>query len=380
MSWKCPECGETNSDVSSIHCACGYMDNDLQINAAEDYIPEKPRKKALTGKQILKKTAQFVGIVLLVGWVTMISKQTAGRPFFLGKTFMVTSFTITAFCIYPMAKVVGPKSVILKPVRMVRDGLFNIGWKLLPEDDGERELHWFGNYYLLNPITDDMINYLKNRGNWVYSTVEYEQYLEDVSNHLEPLATLPMKDKINRQRRYKLFFRSAKEYYKFMGEYLRKRYGINSFNEKFSTHYRVNLRRHFQLFLELRERTKKTTPGIYQDFATFKNDWWYVLHIYLRGASAKLIFEDYATDNLDCSGDLVREFLQAREDTLLQLSENNWSNESQKAASYKAIFRTKPEFAEGYVFNLIKKECKTSDVQQYPERPSKINNSRTTKH
>ncbi|AGF76991.1 hypothetical protein UWK_00406 [Desulfocapsa sulfexigens DSM 10523] len=377
MSWECPECGEINNDDSSVHCVCGYMDNDLQEKATEDYIPEKSPKKPLTGKQILKKTTRFVGIVLLVGWVTLISKQTAGRPFFLGKTFMVTSFTISVFCIYPMAKVVGPKSIILKPVRMVRDGLFNIGWKILPEDDGERELHWFGNYYLLNPIKDDMSNYLDDEGKWVYSTTGYEQYFGDVSHHLEPLATLPMKDKINRQRRYKLFFRSAKAYYLFMAEYLKKRYGVDYYKREIGTEYMKNLRRHFQLFLKLREHTKETSPQVYNDYATFQNEWWYVLHIYLRGACTKLIYEDYSLGHLDCSGDLVKEFLQAREDTLLRLPEDNWANENEKIASYRAIFQTNSEIAEGTIFNLIKQQCENPEVQQYPEHPTKTNNSRT---
>lgn len=381
MSWECPECGEIDNNDSLVRCSCGYEDNVLQDDdSVETIVPEKPFKKPLTGRQMVRKTVQFVGIVLLVAWITVISKQTAGRPFFLGKTFMVTSFTLTAFCIYPMAKVVGPKNIILKPIRMVRDGLFNIGWKFLPEDDGEREFHWFGNYYLLNPITHDMANYIDNIGKQVYSTEEYVRYLGDINNHLDPLATLAMKDRKNRQRRYKLFFRSAKEYYLFMGEHLRKIHGIDYYKKEAGAEYMDNIRRHFQLFLKLRERTKKTTPQIYEDYSTFKNEWWFVLHIYLCQVSAKLIFEDHARGNLDCSGDLVKEFLQARENTILHLSgEHRWPLNDIKA-TYKAMFQTTSEIVEGTIFNLLKQECNNPEVQRYPKHPTKTNNSRTINH
>jgi len=353
------------------------MDNDLSSNMDENSIPVQPAKPPLTRKQIAGKIFRFTAIFILFAWGTFISKQTAGRPYFMGKTFMMTSTVISWFCLYPLENTIGHRNILLKPIRSIRDGLFNIGWKQYPEDDGERSFHWFANYFRNNYILLDYSRWFKDETKALYTDEERIRFLEGINEHLPELATLPMKDPINRKLRYRQFIRAVKLYYMHMGMYLLKTEGVDYFKRDVGKTYMQNLRRHFQLFLTLRNRTRETTPEVYQEYATFKHKYWFVLLIYIRGASAELIFEDYSRGQLDCNGEFVREFLKAREDSLLQVPKDARISIRKKKANNRVIFEAKPETAEGAVFSLLKRECRNFEVQRYPKYPTVSHNSRT---
>lgn len=216
-NWKCPDCGTTINKSLTV-CSCGYNDNAHYFPPSEKMDASSNNNKEETvgfsRKKVLLKIVKLVVLIHLIGYAVLVGKQTAGRPHFVGKAFMLGAFGITKFYIVPLSKMLGPYNMATKPFYFVRDSLYDLGWKVLPDYDAERYMWWYAiryttEYYEL--VGQEIYPYAKGEKQYL-TAAHFDEWTNELFNHIEPLARLPLKDKFFQQKRFWCFVNVASRY------------------------------------------------------------------------------------------------------------------------------------------------------------------------
>jgi len=156
-----------------------------------------------------------------------------------------------------------------------------------------------------------------------------------------------------------------------------KKHGVDYYFNPSSKHFE-NIRKQFELFLQLREKTRVDSPKTYEAFATREDDWWYAMQRYVLDSTNIILTEDILQKNFDCSSPSVINHLESREQILLYASNDYRTEISKHSKSYIAnsVYNFHP-LGKGTTFKLIKEKCNTPYIQafeEYPQRIREINN------
>lgn len=171
--------------------------------------------KKMFENKILKNI--IIGFIALnIGIFTVAcASQSIGRPNARAKVFMSAATTMNVVYIFPLYKIFGWDNIVAKPFVLVRNGLYNVGLKLLPKNDGEREMWWFAVKY---KEYDDFVNpniylYIKKYKKYTPEHIKtFYNWTDEVYNHIEPFATMKIADKKLREKRFGLFVDVVWEY------------------------------------------------------------------------------------------------------------------------------------------------------------------------
>lgn len=174
---------------------------------------EKNKSKKI--KQILKRLIIFFLILNFAIFLTVCTSQSIGRPNAPAKAFMSAAMTVNILYIFPIYKVFGWNNFLAKPFYPIRNGLYNIGLNLLPPDDGEREMWWFGVKFKEYDDFGDksLMIYLKKYNKYTPEQIKiFKAWTDEIYYNIEPFATMKINDKKFQKQRFGLLVAIIKGY------------------------------------------------------------------------------------------------------------------------------------------------------------------------
>lgn len=148
----------------------------------------------------------------LVLFGTMIYKNANGKPYAKAKAYNIAAVTINQTYIFPLSHLFGYKNVLTIPFYGIRDALYNKSQSLYPNNEGEKEINWFTVRYaeyktFVHPLINDLMG-------WKPKTPKYKvpmiaAWIDELHEHLEPFATMPIYDPDLKKFRYNMFVNFA---------------------------------------------------------------------------------------------------------------------------------------------------------------------------
>lgn len=271
-------------------------------------------------KDFVKLAKIFLVFNLAVFFVVGIS-QSLFRVHPAAKFFMSNAVAVNTLYIFPLSHVFGWDNIFVQPFYPLREGLYRIGLALLPKDDGEREMWWFAVRYT---------EFEKFASRDIYKKETYKNdrkvekllaYTDELYDHIEPFATLKIKDEKLRSRRYGLLVDVFYEYL------LKRRYfvsnkepreevevgGCTTFNIKFLSNTKeINKFRHLlNIFAEFYEYTEHKEPEGLEHFRN-KTIRYYYDTLFIHLVTEEIWVSDLVTGNLNCNDPILSLYALAR--------------------------------------------------------------------
>jgi hypothetical protein len=147
----------------------------------------------------------------IIAFSVPITTKSYGKPYAKAKAYLTSAATVNVLYIFPLSKVFGYRSFITLPFYGIRDYLYNKGISLFPKDEGEREIWWFTVRYaeyetLIHPMVQSFVGAnspYRNKGAMLLA------WQDELTAHLEPFATLKIKDTEMRKYRFNMFINYA---------------------------------------------------------------------------------------------------------------------------------------------------------------------------
>ena len=115
--------------------------------------------------------------------------------------YMAGAGTVDKLYLKPIGKIININSILLKPIVIVRDFLYNKGLSYLPKDDAEGSIYWY--YIKFEP-------FIKNEPKM--SFLNSEKYLDDVYSNLQNFYKYPLHNSKYKVARYDMFITTANLY------------------------------------------------------------------------------------------------------------------------------------------------------------------------
>lgn len=263
-------------------------------------------------REQIKAVFSFFIIITLVVYFSLLARFVPGRPYPVAKIIMSGAMTVNIMYVMPLNKL-GYRNIFTQPFYFVRDNLYKAGMRFIPKDDGEREMWWAGIRY---PEYDRIVNpmiYKTLRGNgWeFYQNAElYDKWTKEVHEHIEPMATLKIKDDKFRKQRFGLFVDVV---YEFLGRHTyvlaveRKKTGLDYPYKELETHI-AQMKKVLDIFLKSIEYTKEYEPEGWHHFKNETRRYFYddkIISLY----SSKILFNltyEGNNKNFSCSSPYIK--------------------------------------------------------------------------
>ena len=217
--------------------------------------------------RLLKKTGIVVAVFIIINiaiFIPINAFLVKGKPYPIAKSLIYSAVGINKVYIYPLSAL-GWENPLTWPFYLVRDGLYNIGMSLYPEDEGEREVSWYVVRF------DEFMNIVSRQitKNYSIKKMQKEQrWINELYLHIEPFSKAKISDPD--VRRYKLtqFVSLAKNYVELSRNlYLRLEYQVNKndvnyVNKELASNYN-NIYRNY---IELKKYSQKYEEDSYNYF------------------------------------------------------------------------------------------------------------------
>lgn len=231
-----------------------------------------------------------LNVFLIVGFANSLF-----RPYSIAKFFLSNAVAVNTLYIFPLSKLFGWNNIFAKPFYPVRELLYQTGLFFLPKYEGERESWWFAVRF---KEYDDFVLPALYKLHTIRATYwdfknlnKIEKYNDEVYEHILKLATLKIRDKHLRSRRYNQLVITLWKYRVGVGNaWIIKlhKYDRNSFFEdkrmkKFETL--------LNLFISQTDYIKKEEPEAYKYFKKATNHF-YLDSVVLFQYSHKIVIRD----------------------------------------------------------------------------------------
>lgn len=181
----------------------------------------------------LKKTVLFFLVLTFAVYILVLGRFLPNRPYPAAKVLMSAAFTVNVLYVMPLNKL-GYKNPLTWPFYAVRNVFYNAGMHFIPKDDGEREMWWAGIRYreydeIIRPaIRKYYPDWKKDKEYSKRKARLFEKWTNEVYSHIEPMATLKIKDEVFKGERYGLLIDVIYEYNKGRGHYIAVMDGFNT--------------------------------------------------------------------------------------------------------------------------------------------------------
>lgn len=239
-----------------------------------------------------------LNVFLIVGFANSLF-----RPYPVAKFFLSNATAVNTIYIFPLSYVFGWDNIFAKPFYPVRELLYQTGLHFLPKDEGERECWWFAVKF---KEYDDLVLPAIYKLHTIRATAwdfkklnKMQKFNDEVYEHILKLATLKIKDKHLRSRRYNQLVVALWKYFIGAGNVCIVKLHNNDRNCYLKDKGMKKIDTLLNLFIRQTDIIKKEEPGAYEYFKN-NTDHFYLDNVVLFQYSLSLfdrdLFKNKVTD------------------------------------------------------------------------------------
>ena len=297
----CPYCGTVLRNVSQICKNCNSIIEIQKPSVLQDlknYLTNYfivDIKKIFTSKFVKFFLIFNLNVFLIVGFANSLF-----RPYPVAKFFLSNASAVNTLYIFPLSKVLGWDNILAKPFYPVRELLYQTGLFFLPKEEGERESWWFAIRFkeydeLVRPLIFKL--HTTRATFWDYKKIiKILKFNDEVYEHTLKLATLKIKDKHLRSRRYNQLVVAMYKYNLCaVGSKTRELFKIKKEKDGNAFFIKGNLIDKFEtllnLFIRQTDYIKKEEPDAYKYFKN-ETDHFYLDEIVIFNYSRYIVQSD----------------------------------------------------------------------------------------